>query len=426
VPQDRLIAIYHILQPQVLVSAQSTIRIALFDTMWFLRRAILESVWITPLCTVEQAKHVLPSPFPVIRQSVSFRNDPLSLLHLVHVPYAQVPQMNLQRILSFTHGIGDTEMCPGMKSGNCFMMKHRASSFRMIRILPLILGLAVAYVPPSHVEYFEHRFSSRDVSNDSVDLGLELLSQKYGISTANIQVTQSYRDSDGILHIYGLRLLNGIPVANQNFAIHLRNGKTISISSSYQPTATLQKRQVERVGLTAAVAIAEKELGIKRDSFPAQKLYLQTSAHQLTLVHQFQLRDDAQNKWVQVAVDTVSGKVVQVVDYVSHATFDAIKYTNRDIESGFERIVNPETTLYSPLGWNNDGEGIIKETRGNNVDSILWGANFTDTRTSSTEDLEFFSEFSANAPMDSEQNLRAAKIQSFYGTSISSSGQSIS
>jgi hypothetical protein len=296
----------------------------------------------------------------------------------------------------------------------------------MIRILPLILGLAVAYVPPSHVEYFEHRFSSRDVSNDSVDLGLALLSQKYRIPTADIQVTQSYRDAEGILHIYGLRLLNGIPVANQNFAIHLHNGKTISISSSYQPTATLQKRQVERVGLSAAVAIAEKELGIKRDSFPAQKLYLQTSPHQLTLVHQFQLRDDAQNKWLQVAVDTISGKVVQVVDYVHHATFDAIKYTNPDIESGFERIVDPETISSSPLGWNNDGEGIIKETRGNNVDSILWGAEFTETRASSTDDLQFNSQFSNTEPMDGEQNVRAAKIQSFYGILFSCSGQPIS
>jgi extracellular elastinolytic metalloproteinase len=276
----------------------------------------------------------------------------------------------------------------------------------------LLLGLALAqmYVPPANVEYFEHGHVIRDNATPNP---LEILSEKYQIPLNQIKIQKEYTDSDNIKHVYGIRILNGIPVMNQNFAIHFKDGKVLAISSSYRPTAKLVKRQTESIDLSRAVEIAEKQFGIKRDDFPAQKVYLQTSPEQLTLVHQFQLRDDDQNKWFQVSVDTVSGKVVESIDYVHHATFDAIDFRKPDVLSGFEEFVNPEFTTSSPFGWNSDGTETFNETRGNNVDSIVYGQAKAEQRATG-DNLKFDSQFDSTQEIDTEANLRAATINSFY------------
>jgi Zn-dependent metalloprotease len=301
------------------------------------------------------------------------------------------------------------------------LMKHRQLSLEITMLRSILfsmfgLSLSQNYIPPADVEYFDHAHATRDVYTNSN--GVAFLAEKYKLSPNEIKVTKQFKDSDNVLHLYGVRLLNGIPVANQNFAMHVKDGKILATSSTYRATANLQKRQVETVSLDEAVKIAEKEMGIPRDSFPAQKLYLQTSPSQLSLVHQFQLRDDKQSKWFQVAVDAMSGKIVEAIDFVHHATFDAIGFTKSDAGSGFDEIVDPEFLPSSPLGWNSNGQGQIKETLGNNVDSIFFGEERTEARATGTDDLKFKSRFDPTQEIDTEENMRAAMINSFYRTLI--------
>lgn len=61
------------------------------------------------------------------------------------------------------------------------------------------------------------------------------------------------------------------------------------------------------VKLEEAVEAAVYQLGAPKDNTDAEQVYLQTANGKLVYVHLFQLRDDAQAKWYQVAVDTKSG-----------------------------------------------------------------------------------------------------------------------
>jgi extracellular elastinolytic metalloproteinase len=127
------------------------------------------------------------------------------------------------------------------------------------------------------------------------------------------------------------------------------------------------------------------------------------------LAYQFQLRNEAGTKWLQVSVDSTTGKIVQVVDYVSNASYKALSLPKVDPKESFAVENFPTYGLSSPQGWHyaDESSGIMKETQGNNAHSGIGGKT-----TQGTTNLDFTHEWDPTQnPTETEGNRRAANSE---------------
>jgi extracellular elastinolytic metalloproteinase len=189
----------------------------------------------------------------------------------------------------------------------------------------------------------------------------------------------------------------------------------LSLSSSFKQSANqrvVPPSTESKFTLEEAVAIASKQLGVPRDDFPASQIFLQLPSGKVVYGHQFQLRDDKQEKWYQVVVDATNGQVVQVVDYVQQASYKALKLPKTDpTDGGFEVVSDPQNlaTNASPKGWHDDGSKTYTTTKGNNVDSHV-GTLFVDGQAA----LNFDHQWDGSKDPTTDENKKAAIVNNFY------------
>lgn len=201
-----------------------------------------------------------------------------------------------------------------------------------------------------------------------------VLAKTIGVQVDQLQVTQHYVSKAGVQHVYATRLIDGIPVINQNAAIHTHNGEIIKIHTAFTASKMVKRgipaAKTAKLTLEQAAKIAEKELGAPRDSIPAKLEYLQRSDGSISLVHTFQVKDmkNKNPKFFHVAVDAVSGEMLQVVNYIKKVGYRVLQLPKGVPTDGFSLIGNIADTLASPLGWHSDGNKTYTTTVGNNVD----------------------------------------------------------
>ncbi|KAF9916182.1 Fungalysin/Thermolysin Extracellular metalloproteinase 5 [Lobosporangium transversale] len=102
---------------------------------------------------------------------------------------------------------------------------------------------------------------------------------------------------------------------------------------------------------------------------PVNQAYIQTEEGTLELVYDLQVEMKDTDNWFHVQVHAETGKVMQVVDWVSDATFNVYPMGVNDPEDGKRKlVVNPEHPKGSPLGWNRQAQNKnFTTTIGNNV-----------------------------------------------------------
>jgi extracellular elastinolytic metalloproteinase len=273
------------------------------------------------------------------------------------------------------------------------------------------------YHPPTTVSYSK-KLQKRSIGNKiaTVDDAITYLSKEFDIDSKAINITQQYTDRQGVLHVYGDRLLNGIAVDNQNFGIHVKDGEILSVSSSFVKSATVSNVSKRATELTVEkiISMAEKQYDCPRSDYPVKKMYVQTSDSTIVSAYQFHLRDPDYSKWYQVTSDAQTGKIVQLVNYIHSVSYKAVNVHKPNVLAGLEMIENPEYLLSSPLGWHNDGFDNFTDTRGNNCDSRYM---ISQIRTSWTRPNVFNSDFNPKLNPFFTQNLNAAIITAFYGIS---------
>ncbi|KAI8894730.1 Fungalysin metallopeptidase-domain-containing protein [Globomyces pollinis-pini] len=253
---------------------------------------------------------------------------------------------------------------------------------------------------------------ARSVSATDVEkIALEALSKEFSLNASELKIAQSHTDAAGVTHIYALHTINGVSVDNHNCAVHIKNGKVISISSSF--TGELQKRDlvsapVVAVPLEEAVAIATKEFGVPRDDQPAKMVYVQVPSGKLVYAHQIQLQNEDSSKFYQVSVAADNGQIVQVVDFVSKVSYKVIALPNNDPRDGFSTVTDPADKKASPEGWHKDTKPYT-DTQGNNAISAA-----AKTTVNGGESLSFGGVFDSFAAPTSEGNKQAATVNSFY------------
>ena len=224
------------------------------------------------------------------------------------------------------------------------------------------------------------------------------------------------KDAAGVTHIYASRKIHGVLVDNQVASIHILNGQVLSLTSSFQNGANFVEPKVAPpaviVSLDDAVKMATKKLGAPRDNHPASNVYTQLPSGKVTYGHQFQLRDDKKGIWFQVVVDAATGQLLQVVNYYQEFTYKALKLPRTDpTDGGFVNVIDPQKLAKnaSPKGWHNDGNNTYIETKGNNVVSQIDGVTANGTSSG-----EFTHQWDASREPSSEENKKAAIINTFY------------
>ncbi|KAI8899571.1 hypothetical protein BC833DRAFT_357894 [Globomyces pollinis-pini] len=265
--------------------------------------------------------------------------------------------------------------------------------------------------PVSHV-------AARDISNEDITkIATDALVKEFKISPSELAVSQSHTDEAGVTHIYFIRNIDGVPVDNNNSAVHIKNGKVIQLSSSF--SGGLQKRSdlvnapTVIVSLDEAVKKATQELGAPRDSIPAKFVYVQLASGKFVYAHQFQLQNEDSTKFYQVTVAADNGQLIQVVDFVNKASYKVLALPNNDPRDGFTTVTDPADATASPNGWHKDTKS-YKDTQGNNAISAVSGTTATGGSA-----LNFNTAFDASSAPTTTANKRAATVNSFYCKSLS-------
>jgi extracellular elastinolytic metalloproteinase len=241
---------------------------------------------------------------------------------------------------------------------------------------------------------------------EAVELGMNYLVEKLQIQRNELQIQDSYRGSAAnAMHIYVQRVVDGTPVDNQKAFVMVRNGQVVCMNASFNGTvAHLNKRSIPQPAITAEQATqrAEQQLGMKKDDWAIRQVYVEIPSGQLVHAYQMQLKDDTGN-WVQASIDSTTGNVVQVINYVAEATYRAIPLPRNDPTDGFANVVDPELAIASPNGWT---AGQL--TTGNNVVSLING------QPAQGQNGVFQTAHNANAQPETPENQQAAVVNNFF------------
>lgn len=284
------------------------------------------------------------------------------------------------------------------------------------------------YRPPTHLfETF-----SLDVVNEKRTLTLETeniafgkkqLLKKLKLQEAELEITHTHTDNSGVSHVYATRMVNGYLVDNQNAAIHVYNGAIKAISSSIPRSRNMNVASTDvKISLEVAISIAEAKYGASFDGFPPTQKYIQIPNGNLIFIHQFQIQNLASDIWFQVSVDATLGQIIQVVDYSSNASYEAIEIPKTDALAGFAVIQDPQklgllNIESSPIGWHTFETKTFTETQGNNVESVIESSRERVAATGrDATALDFNYRFKSDS--EPEDNLEAAVVNAFYGNYI--------
>jgi extracellular elastinolytic metalloproteinase len=241
----------------------------------------------------------------------------------------------------------------------------------------------------THVQYYPVVKST----NNNIDtLAAQTIAIKAFPPQIEVKVTSAYQSEHNKLHhVYLQQVYRGLEVANGFGAVHVDpQGSLVQASHSFfvnqkdlvfqndfdaeKPTLTAHKALdnfLNYLGLNGFI-IVKTPNGFLVNEYPEVPValkYVQTE-NEMKLVWDFEL--DMGSNWFHAQVSAHDGQVVQLVDWVSHATFNVYPLGMNDPADGKRQlVVDPEDKKASPMGWNTQVSGkktkLFTTTIGNNV-----------------------------------------------------------
>ncbi|KAI8867101.1 hypothetical protein GQ42DRAFT_138996 [Ramicandelaber brevisporus] len=148
------------------------------------------------------------------------------------------------------------------------------------------------------------------------------------------------------------------------FAKHIEEQSSVSNPSQMKLEPSHDQELVGRGG--PAFDLHNTGITVDNKPVPIRAAYIQTDSGVLRRV--WDLRVEQDYHWYHALVDSATGKVLQLVDWTSDATYNVYPLGVNDPEDGErELVVNPEISDASPLGWHDNGRVNSTKTQGNNV-----------------------------------------------------------
>ncbi|KAL5631553.1 hypothetical protein ACGC1H_007167 [Rhizoctonia solani] len=274
-----------------------------------------------------------------------------------------------------------------------------------------------SYHPPSTFETFgkgiDHPLTKRGVKDaSSVEAAKAFLESKLGVSADSIS-HKGGSSSDITEYEYFRQQFNGIPIANAVANVALKNNKVVSYGASFvQPKSVASIAATGTLTKDQAVAKAEAATGAKYNQWPTTTEYFAKDSHNLVLSHVVQVQNDQSGEWYEAYVDASTGEVVNLVSFVSDASYRVVPFTSQDPEDGFQLLIDPHDTTSSPNGWHQDGATTTSSTSGNNVIVFKGSANNTTSQSSPTNNYDYT--FDPAAEPSAGSNVDVARVNAFY------------
>ncbi|PIL32515.1 hypothetical protein GSI_05218 [Ganoderma sinense ZZ0214-1] len=237
--------------------------------------------------------------------------------------------------------------------------------------------------------------------------------------TPNAAAYRTGYSNDVAQHAYIHQQINGIPIANAvaNVAFNKAN-KVVSFGSSFVNVPSNAPSTIPSISAADAISKAENELGGTYNQYPTKLEYVAKQDGSVALTHVVQVRDDSKAMWYQAFVDAHTGDIVQLTDFVSHASYRVLPITKQNVLQGFETLNDPQNLASSPYGWHSsDGVTNTTDTSGNNVIAFVASADgsFWSTTGQSSFTLNFvYYQDPTQAPDALQANIDAARVNTFY------------
>lgn len=248
--------------------------------------------------------------------------------------------------------------------------------------------------------------------SDKENVAVAYLKEKHQIPSNQIKFSKSYTDkATGLTHVYANQILNGVVIdnalanininaknqvisASQTFVtkpslpkrdqvLKVREDTSASISSSFQALAKYVKTPVDdkamsKVTVASTSSLTNGEPGFTLTGLPNKVAADGRAAAYETLVNQgdgklvnaWHIVLQQADHWWSANVDSKTGKVLSINDWVSQASNESFEVYPRNIDTPFDGsrqlVSNPANSKASPRGWVSGGT-----TTGNNV----WAQN---------------------------------------------------
>ncbi|KAM5541593.1 hypothetical protein V8D89_004783 [Ganoderma adspersum] len=291
-------------------------------------------------------------------------------------------------------------------------LKHTTMQVRVVSVDKTV----ESFHPESSFETFgvdgiDHPLSAR-AEFSLEDAAVSFVQSKLNVTSDAAAYRTGY-SNDVVQHAYIHQQINSIPVANAvaNVAFNKAN-KVVSFGSSFVKPSNVPST-TPSVSVTDAISKAESELGGTYNQHPTKLEFVAKQDGSVTLTHVVQVRDDSNAMWYEAFVDAHTGDIVQLTDFVAHASYRVLPITKQNITQGFEMLTNPQNTAASPFGWHSDGVNNSNDTSGNNVITYVGAQQFTTVQSSATLNFNYVQDPTEN-PDALQANIDAARVNTFY------------
>ncbi|KAM5541103.1 hypothetical protein V8D89_005236 [Ganoderma adspersum] len=262
------------------------------------------------------------------------------------------------------------------------------------------------------VDGIDHPLSAR-AEFSMEDAAVSFVQSRLNVTSDALAYRTGY-SNDAVQHAYIQQQINGIPVANAvaNVAFNKAN-KVVSFGSSFVKPSNVPST-VPSVSAADAISKAEGELGGTYNGSQTKIEFVARQDGSVSLTHAVQIRDDSKAMWYEAFVDAHTGDIVQLTDFVAHASYRVLPITKQNILQGFETLIDPQNLASSPLGWHSDGVTDTNFTSGNNaVTYITVGTQLLATAQSSPILNFIYVQDPAQDPTVLV-NMHAARVNTFY------------
>lgn len=109
--------------------------------------------------------------------------------------------------------------------------------------------------------------------------------------------------------------------------------------------------------------LANHYSALQYNGWPVKQQYVFQETDHAAYAYVVQVRND--KSWFNAYIDAATGNVVNVVDFVAHASYRVVPYNQQDPTwSGFKLIKDPQDLSASPNGWHKDNKGSYTDTKG--------------------------------------------------------------
>ncbi|PSS38032.1 hypothetical protein PHLCEN_2v117 [Hermanssonia centrifuga] len=242
----------------------------------------------------------------------------------------------------------------------------------------------------------------RRADDDLEEAAVSFVQSHLGLSDGSISFKSGFA-GEAAKHAFVKQKVNGVPLANAVANVAFNNAnKVVAFGSSFVKP-TFVPSTTPQISLEDAISKAETLLNGKFNEWPATVEFVAQEDGSLALTHVVQIQNDETGSWLEAFIDAHSGKLVQVTDFVTKASYRVLPITKETLPEGFELLVDPQDTTASPDGWHSDGTTTTTTT-----------ASQTATTSESSTNLIFdFTQDPTQAPT-ATNNLNAARVNAFY------------